>query len=134
MIEDDVRRAFDENRVLRILYQTNNPTQRPRVREIEVYAYDETYADAFCRLRGQTRSFRIDRMITAELLETIFERNPEVEHEIKLYGLSKLARQCLRPCCRSRVSETDEGSARKEPPSRLIRWVGPVLRLLGLAG
>lgn len=132
MIEDRVRQAYDQGRVLRIVYQTPNLAAAATEREIEVYAFDETYVDAYCRLRREQRTFRIDRIKSAALLDDPFNRDPLVEHQIKVAGLSKQAHECQRPCCRGVVS----AASPQDPPSMKtpapIRPFGIVWRILTL--
>jgi predicted DNA-binding transcriptional regulator YafY len=133
MIEDSVRQSYDEGRVLRILYQTANESQRTTVREIEVYAFDETYIDAYCRLRKEKRTFRVDRIKDALLLEDRFDLDSEVEHQIKVAGLSKQAHECQRPCCRpgtTPISTFQPKPFKDEPQPR--QWFRPILRVLGI--
>lgn len=100
MIYDRVRQAYEELRLLRIGYKTGDKPKQRSVREIEVYAYDERYIDAYCRLRSAPRSFRLDRIQHAEVLEESFELDSEIEHQIKVVGRSRQAHECQRPCCR----------------------------------
>ena len=41
--------------------------------ELEVYAFDQTYLEGFCRLREQWRVLRIDRIRQLQITHTRFE-------------------------------------------------------------
>jgi hypothetical protein len=69
-----IRQAHEEHRVLRIQY-TAEGKELPRTRDIHVYVYGPWYIGARCMLRNDFRSFRIDRIQEAELLEARFEPN-----------------------------------------------------------
>ena len=105
MIEELVRQSYDEGRVLRIDYQPPNMSLKSTERDIDVYAFDDTYIDAYCRLRKEKRSFRIDRIKSAALLVEEFHRDPDIEYRIKLSGMSKQAQECQRPCCRADLTQ-----------------------------
>ena len=133
MTEEQVRQAHAERRVIRIRYQTANASQRTTVREIDIYAFDEVYVDAYCRLRKDMRTFRLDRIKDAVILEDRFDLDPEIEHQIKIAGLSKQARECQRPCCRLAASPTlpsQETPQREKSEAR--GWYLPLLRKLGI--
>jgi predicted DNA-binding transcriptional regulator YafY len=132
MIEDQVRQAYDQGRVLRIVYQTPSQSSAAREREIEVYAFDETYVDAYCRLRRKKRTFRIDRIKSAALLDDAFNRDPLVEHQIKVAGLSKQAHECQRSCCREVVSAASPQDSPSKKTLATIRPFGIVWRILTL--
>lgn len=105
MIKDLVRQSYDEGRVLRIDYQPPNMSLKSTERDIDVYAFDDTYIDAYCRLRKEKRSFRIDRIKSASLLDEEFHRDPDIEYRVKLSGMSKQAQECQRPCCRAGLAQ-----------------------------
>jgi len=133
MIEERVQQAYAERRVLRIRYQTANESQRTTVRDIDVYAFDEVYVDAYCRLRKERRTFRLDRIKDALVLDDRFDLDPEIEHQIKIAGLSKQAHECQRPCCRLAASSTSPSQTtplRAKSESR--GWYLSLLRLLGI--
>ena len=91
--------AHQDQRQLHILYQTENPSGVQTERDIDVYAFDEEYIDAYCRLRKEVRKFCPHRIQSARLLSDRFIREPEIELEITRTGWSRMARQCHRPCC-----------------------------------
>ncbi len=133
MIESRVQQAYDQGRVLRIVYQTPNLSSKAREREIEVYAFDETYVDAYCRLRRKKRSFRIDRIQSAILLEDQFTRDPEIEHQIKVAGLSKKAHECQRPCCREAESDASLHNPSLKASPAPTSTLGNLWRILTLS-
>ena len=77
--------ACREHRVLRITYfsQAKERTERA----IDVYWVNDQHIDAVCRLRKDFRHFRIDRIVSAELLLETFNRNPEFAAVLKYCGL-----------------------------------------------
>ncbi len=67
-------RAIAEHTVIRIAYESHYPDLRERtVRDIEPYRREGEYCDAFCRLRQEFRTFRLDRIREAELTGEIFQ-------------------------------------------------------------
>ena len=76
--------ALSELRILRICYRSEG--QKRTVRDIDVYWVNEDYIDAVCRLRRDSRCFRIDRIEQAELLPETFDRDPELAIFLKLTG------------------------------------------------
>ena len=76
--------ALRELRILRICYRSEG--QKRTVRDIDVYWVNDQYIDAVCRLRKESRCFRIDRIEHAELLPETFERDPELAIFLKLTG------------------------------------------------
>src|SRR5688572_17779167 len=77
--------ARQERRVLRIEYRKNSDL-RPVTRDIEVYACDDRYVDAYCRLRQDPRCFRIDRIGRATLLAEGFSVDPAIESIVAAQG------------------------------------------------
>lgn len=123
MINELLRRAWEEMRVLRIVYQSWNESGIVRERDIDVYAFDEKYVDAYCRLRGEGRTFRVDRIKSAVLLDLEFTRDPEVEHWVKVSGFSKQAHECQRPCCRNPAPRLSQSGA--------WAWIRRLFRITG---
>lgn len=79
------RRAWAEQRVMWIRYQKPEDLEVSD-REIHVYGVDGVYVDAYCRLRREPRTFRIDRILDARLLEALFEWDPKVEAFLRSRG------------------------------------------------
>jgi proteasome accessory factor BC len=77
-----VSRAIREDRLLEIEYWTESRGSI-QAREIEphflVNARDAWYVVAHCRRARDQRTFRLDRIRAARLLDTPFERRPEIE-------------------------------------------------------
>jgi predicted DNA-binding transcriptional regulator YafY len=88
MIEDQVRQACEEQRVLRIVYRNPNKWGEVSSRDIDVYSFDGVYLDAYCRLRREKRTFRMDRIESADLLDQRFDQRPEIDEEIQRTGWS----------------------------------------------
>ena len=70
---DALARSF----LLRIWYLKPGETEITE-RDIEVYTFDDIYLDAYCRLRKQQRTFRMDRIERAELLPIPFTPQEQV--------------------------------------------------------
>jgi predicted DNA-binding transcriptional regulator YafY len=70
--------------VLRIQYRKWRGL--PIERDIEVYAFDDRYVDAYCRLREDPRTFRRDRIVDATLTGTPCSRWPEIEAFFAAHG------------------------------------------------
>ncbi len=137
MIEELVRLSYDEGRILRIDYQPPNLSLKSTERDIDVYAFDDTYIDAYCRLRKEKRSFRIDRIKSASLLEEEFHRDPDIEYRIKLSGMSKQAQECQRPCCRlglAHVARSEVAASAGCVSSQPIGVFQRILKFCGLDG
>ncbi len=77
--------AYRERRVLRISYQ-KDPGAELIERDVEVYALDGNYFDAYCRLRKEKRTFRLDRVVEASLSSESFATNPHFEEHIQREG------------------------------------------------
>lgn len=82
---DLFKAALCERRVLKILYRGRNDLSFVE-RDIEVYAFDKRYVDAFCRLRQDPRAFRVDRILEARLLPETYEFDPGVAAQIASTG------------------------------------------------
>lgn len=83
MIEQAVR----ERRVVWIRYRTEFRNQANLTeREVEIYDYDDEYIDAFCRLRRERRSFRIDRILTAAIRDERYEIDLDVSDGVDRSG------------------------------------------------
>lgn len=78
--------ALIERRVLRITYRRPGDLGEGVDRDVEVYAFDERYIDAYCRLREDPRCFRIDRIVEATLLAEKFSIDPTIESIIGAHG------------------------------------------------
>ncbi len=68
--------AYAQKRRLRIDYQ--RPAFQGREpettsREVDVYAIGQEYMDAFCHLRGDRRTFRLDRVLEAVVLDSTYQ-------------------------------------------------------------
>lgn len=85
----EVAQAWKECRVLRIVYPDRKKREGFCERDIEVYSFDDTYIDALCRLRGDKRTFRVDRILEVRLLEERFQRHPALEARVEREGWSK---------------------------------------------
>jgi predicted DNA-binding transcriptional regulator YafY len=75
-----VHQAIRERRVIALRYhsyQDNAPTSRDIEPSTLTAHHGVWYINAYCRLRQATRSFRLDRIETLALTETIFQ--PQVE-------------------------------------------------------
>src|SRR5688572_13873330 len=68
-----IRQSQRERRLLRIRYRSGQPAEGVTTRDVEVYACDGQYFDAYCRLREDKRTFRLDRVVDMELLEETFD-------------------------------------------------------------
>jgi len=69
-IETLIRRSMDERRVLRISYPSHSTVSQ---RDIEVRDIQGGYLRAWCHLRHSMRTFKIDRIMNAELLNRQFD-------------------------------------------------------------
>jgi len=64
---------------LRMRYETGNPEPgdlKIKTRDVEVYGLGEEYFDAYCYYRGEVRTFKISRVLTARLTEKTFQIPP----------------------------------------------------------
>jgi predicted DNA-binding transcriptional regulator YafY len=64
---------------LRMRYETGNPEPgdpKIKTRDVEVYGLGEDYFDAYCHYRGEVRTFKISRVLTARLTEKTFQIPP----------------------------------------------------------
>jgi predicted DNA-binding transcriptional regulator YafY len=72
-----LRRAIRQQKQVRLIYQGGQQTA-PLEREVKPYALAHSrgwwYLVGYCRLRAAVRSFRVDRIREAEVLEASFER------------------------------------------------------------
>ena len=61
-----IKTAVDESRWLDVVYfGGNNPGGRRQIKPLEIYGvegYSETYVRAFCSVRQEVRTFRLDRL------------------------------------------------------------------------
>ena len=103
------RQAWAEQRVMKIRYQKPEDLEVSE-REVEVYGCDGVYLDTYCRLRREPRTFRIDRILDARLLDVSFHWDPKVEAFLRSRGwtgsVAKPAPQASRP---GRIPCTDVG-------------------------
>ncbi|GAH74796.1 unnamed protein product, partial [marine sediment metagenome] len=57
-------------------YETGNPEPgdpKVKTRDVEVYGLGEEYFDAYCYYRGEVRTFKISRVLTARLTDKTFQ-------------------------------------------------------------
>jgi predicted DNA-binding transcriptional regulator YafY len=78
-----MRRLLSEahfgRRCLTMHYETGNPgpgDPKVKTRDVEVYGLGEEYFDAYCYYRGEVRTFKISRVLTAHLTEKPFRIPP----------------------------------------------------------
>ena len=82
-----IEQAVGERRVVRIRHRAEFRGQvKLTEREIEIYDFDDEYIDAFCRLRQERRSFRVDRIMAVDLSNEHYEIDPEVSDGIDHSG------------------------------------------------
>jgi predicted DNA-binding transcriptional regulator YafY len=79
------QQAWAGQRVMRIRYRKPEDLEVSE-REIDVYGSNGVYVDAYCRLRREPRTFRIDRILDARLLDALFEWDPKVEAFLRSRG------------------------------------------------
>jgi hypothetical protein len=131
---DLVKIAHQDQRVLHIVYQTENRSGVQTERDIEVYAFDAEYIDAFCQLRKEVRKFCPHRIRHGWLVAERFTRDPQIELYISRSGWSRMARECHRPCCQGAplgiapvppppLERTNAGSSRGRKILNLIKKV-----------
>jgi predicted DNA-binding transcriptional regulator YafY len=66
-----------EQKVVRITYKSHYPdAEELTTRDIELLEKDAEYCYAFCRLRQDFRTFRLDRIKKAELRDESFQPRP----------------------------------------------------------
>jgi len=75
-----MRRLLSEahlgRRRLTMRYETGNPEPgdpKVKTRDVDIYGLGEEYFDAYCHYRGEVRTFKISRVLTARLTENTFE-------------------------------------------------------------
>lgn len=75
-----MRRLLSEahlgRRRLTMRYETGNPEPgdpKVKTRDIDVYGLGEEYFDAYCYYRGEVRTFKISRVLTAHLTDEMFQ-------------------------------------------------------------
>ena len=78
-----MRRLLSEahlgRRHLTMRYETGNPEPgdpKVKTRDVEVYGLGEEYFDAYCHYRGEVRTFKISRVLTARLTDKTFQVPP----------------------------------------------------------
>lgn len=78
-----VRRAIDSRHLLRLSYADANGASTERVvRPLGLFFWGRTWTvGAWCDLRQDHRSFRVDRIVAAEVLEEAFTHQPPVTLE-----------------------------------------------------
>lgn len=79
------RQAWAEQRTLRIRYRKPEDSEVSE-RDVDVYGWDGVYLDTYCRLRGEPRTFRLDRILDARLLRDVFSWDPAVESFLRIHG------------------------------------------------
>lgn len=84
-VSELARQAWAGQRALRIRYQKPEDCEVSE-REVEIYRWDGIYIDAYCRLRNEPRTFRVDRILSATPLEREFRRDPSVEEFLRIRG------------------------------------------------
>jgi predicted DNA-binding transcriptional regulator YafY len=87
-VNELARQAWTEQRVLRIRYQKPEDCEVSE-REVEVYGFNGVYLDTFCRLRCEPRTFRIDRILEARLLDIPFQWDPSIAAFLVRHGWTK---------------------------------------------
>ena len=79
---EKLRRAIREHRSVRINYQSNQ-TPHPTQRGLEPYAlvhrWGWWYVVGFCQLRGEVRTFRVDRITEISLSDAAFSIPPDFD-------------------------------------------------------
>jgi predicted DNA-binding transcriptional regulator YafY len=75
-VSELARQAWAGQRVLRIRYQKPEDCVVSE-REVEIYRWDGVYIDAYCRLRIEPRTFRVDRILSANLLAGSVNYSPD---------------------------------------------------------
>ncbi len=81
-LADRLRRAVDERRQVRLDYYvpTRDESTERTVDPIRVVTADgHTYLDAYCHLAEDQRLFRLDRISTAQVLDTPVDRHTDLE-------------------------------------------------------
>ncbi|MBI4234109.1 MAG: AAA family ATPase [Chloroflexi bacterium] len=71
-----VSQAYSQKRRLRIEYRKpefQGRQSETTLREIDVYAVGEDYLDAFCHFRHAQRTFKLDRIVSARMLQQSYQ-------------------------------------------------------------
>src|SRR5882672_5030437 len=84
-LQSALKAGLIDRRILRIIYRGRGDLE-PVERDIEVYAFDERYVDAYCRLREDPRCFRTDRIVSAKVLAETFSIDPAIESLLSAQG------------------------------------------------
>lgn len=78
-----MRRLLSEahfgRRRLTMRYETGNPEPgdpKVKTRDVDVYGLGDEYFDAYCHYRGEVRTFKISRVLTARLTDKTFQIPP----------------------------------------------------------
>jgi predicted DNA-binding transcriptional regulator YafY len=114
-----VRQAQLEHRLLRIRYPSDHPGEGITGRDVEVYAHDDRYFDAYCRLREDKRTFRFDRIIAIELLEETFDVDPVIRDLIQKEGWANRSLDWRRN--RAQALSDEGRSSAGESAARMLR-------------
>jgi predicted DNA-binding transcriptional regulator YafY len=123
-----VRQAWAGQRVLRIRYQKPEDCE-VSVREVEIYRWDGVYIDAYCRLRNEPRTFRVDRIQSANLLEEEFRRDPSIEDFFRVHGWAQMSQSSPLPVrAPSKSTEPEPPEEEKGSPG----FLGHFLRVVTL--
>ncbi|CAG0945433.1 Protein PafB [Anaerolineae bacterium] len=84
---EKLRRAIREHRSLEMKYQSNqvpHPTQRGLEPYALVHRWGWWYVVGFCQLRGEVRTFRVDRIAEVSLSDATFSVPPEFDLQAHL--------------------------------------------------
>lgn len=84
---EKLRRAIREHRSLEMKYQSNqvpHPTQRGLEPYALVHRWGWWYVVGFCQLRGEVRTFRVDRIAEISLSDATFRIPPEFDLQAHL--------------------------------------------------
>jgi len=123
------RQAWVRQRVLKIRYQ--KPEDDKVVdREVEVYGWNGVYLDTFCRLRREPRTFRIDRIVDASLLDTPSHWDPGVAAFLLSHGWTGAVARPSVSEVPDKASESVRHSATDTNSKGVWDWLR---RILGIA-
>jgi predicted DNA-binding transcriptional regulator YafY len=122
------RQAWTDQRVLRIRYQKPEDYEISE-RDVEIYRWDGVYIDAYCRLRTEPRTFRVDRILGASLHEKTFRRDSSVEDFFRIHGWAVMSPNSPLPVrVPSRSTQPEPCEKEKESPG----FLGYFLRIVTL--
>jgi hypothetical protein len=75
-IVKSLRLGYAKKLCIKMKYETGNPLPGEpaiKVRDIDIYGLGEEYFDAYCHYRGEQRTFKISRVISAELSDITYQ-------------------------------------------------------------